>query len=286
MAQSSSSAQKVAKLANKGKGKKVRFQGGTLFPLILTAAVVIGLVLIVYARQSRPADGSGSPTIDDHWHAAFGIYACDTYLPHLLGNKEETAIINGQETFVNEQFRNTGIHSHEDGVIHWHPNSSRSTGNRATLGVFLDVYDIKVTDTSLELPPEQVAAGEQREWDTETTKCTDENGNEVDTEMELVVWPRFDEPDNRIVYTTNFGDARIEQDGMVFVIAFVPEGKDVPEPSWAAKLPELGAADGSGPAPTPNSTTPPVSTVPESTVPGDTVPASVPAGTATSTTGG
>jgi hypothetical protein len=253
----SSSAQKVAKLAQQGKGKKVRFQGGTLFPLLLVGAVVLGLLLIVYARQSRPADGSGSPTIEDHWHAAFGMYVCDTYLPNLLGNKEETSIVNGQENFTNEAFRNTGIHSHDDGAIHWHPNSSRSTGNRATLGVFLDVYGVEVTDTSLTLPPDQVSAGEQREWNTTDDTCTDADGNEQETEMKLVVWPSYSNPDDFTVYTTNFGDARIQNDGMVFSIAFVEKGKDVPVPPWAAELPELGAADGGAPlAPVGSSTVP------------------------------
>ena len=50
----SSSAKKVAKLASRGKGKKVRFQGGTLFPLVIAIVVVLLGALIVYARQTRP----------------------------------------------------------------------------------------------------------------------------------------------------------------------------------------------------------------------------------------
>jgi hypothetical protein len=44
---SSSSAKKVAKLAQRGKGKKVRFQGGTLFPAVVLAVVILGLLTIV-----------------------------------------------------------------------------------------------------------------------------------------------------------------------------------------------------------------------------------------------
>jgi len=33
-------------------------------------------------------------------------------------------------------------------------------------------------------------------------------------------------------------------DGMVFVIAFVPKGTDIPQPDWASQLPTLGATDG------------------------------------------
>ena len=47
---------KAAKLAKKGKGKKVRFQGGTLFPMVILGILVFGLATIVYARD-QPAGG-------------------------------------------------------------------------------------------------------------------------------------------------------------------------------------------------------------------------------------
>ncbi|HRE03757.1 MAG TPA: hypothetical protein PLV68_20850, partial [Ilumatobacteraceae bacterium] len=71
---SSSSAKKVAKLAQRGKGKKVRFQGGTLFPAVIVGVLVLLLPLIIYARESRPSAGEGEPTINQHWHAAFAMY--------------------------------------------------------------------------------------------------------------------------------------------------------------------------------------------------------------------
>jgi hypothetical protein len=42
----STSAKKIAQLAQKGKGKKVRFQGGSLFPTVILAIVILGTVLI------------------------------------------------------------------------------------------------------------------------------------------------------------------------------------------------------------------------------------------------
>ena len=62
MAPSSSSTKKAAKLAQSGSGKKVRFQGGMLFPAVVTLVFVLGISLVVYARQSRPSvDASGAP---------------------------------------------------------------------------------------------------------------------------------------------------------------------------------------------------------------------------------
>jgi len=136
--------------------------------------VVLGLFVIIYGRQSRPSDGSGVPRVNDgvntdsHWHAAFGIYICDTFQPKIVGTKEETTTdAQGNTVLADDEFRINGVHSHGDGIIHYHPYSTKSSGNRAKLGVFLDVYDIKLTDTKLVMPPDQ--GGET--WSTDDTKC-------------------------------------------------------------------------------------------------------------------
>jgi hypothetical protein len=41
-----SSAKKIARLAEKGKGKKVRFQGGSVFPSVVLGVLVIGALLM------------------------------------------------------------------------------------------------------------------------------------------------------------------------------------------------------------------------------------------------
>lgn len=237
----SSSAKKVAKLASRGKGKKIRFQGGSVFPIAVVLVVVLGLLAIVYGRQSRPEDGSGAPrpndgtSVGDHWHAAFGIYVCDTFQPKITGTAEETTGKDsaGNTIFKNAKFALYGIHSHGDGVVHYHPNSTRSSGNRAKLGVFLDVYNMKISDTELVMPADQ--GGEK--WSTKTTKC---GGKPVD--MVVKVWDKFDSAQSRDVIT-DFRNIRIKNDGMVIVVAFVPKGTTVPKPDWAAQLPTLGASD-------------------------------------------
>ena len=232
----SSSAKKVAKLASRGKGKKVRFQGGTLFPAVVVLVVVLGLLSIVYARQSRPADGSGSPRIGDHWHGAFGIYVCDTYQPKLVGNKEEgsTDPSTGNRIYDNVQFGLTGIHSHDDGIMHWHPYSSKATGNRARLGVFLKVYGIKLSETEVSLPDDQ--GGDS--WSTKDTKCDGK-----DTVVKVIRWDNYADPGSSETFTSNLSDVRLTKNGQVFVIAIVPKDADVPLPPWAPELPTLGAAD-------------------------------------------
>ena len=100
----SSSAKKVARLAQKGKGKKVRFQGGTVFPAVIVVVLLVGLGLVAYARQSAPS-GNEAPTVNDHWHVSYGFYGCDKYLPNLIGNKEDP---------VDPNYVKYGIHSHDD----------------------------------------------------------------------------------------------------------------------------------------------------------------------------
>ena len=264
-----SSAKKVARLAQKGKGRKVRFQGGTLFPAVIVGIAVVGAALIVYSRASIP-DQNVPPTVEDHWHASYGFYACDQWLPDLQGNKEELSTAGG---LLNEGFRRTGIHSHDDGVIHWHPYSSAATGRNAKLGVFLDVYGIKLSDTKLEFPADQGGAV----YEEGVTKCTDADGKSVNGEVVVYAFEAFNSPDDYSTYITNFDDIRLKQDGMAFSVVFAPAGTQAQLPPSAADLPALGAVDGG----TTGQTT---TTVAEASTPGEsttTVPATTTAPSAT-----
>ena len=250
-----SSAKKVARLAQKGKGRKVRFQGGTLFPALIVGIAVVGAALIVYSRASIPNQNI-PPTVEDHWHASYGFYACDEWLPDLQGNKEEQ---DSAGQLISEGFRRTGIHSHNDGVIHWHPYTSAATGRNAKLGVFLDVYGIKLSDDKLEMPADQGGAV----YEEGVTKCTDADGKSVDGEIVVYAFDAFDTPDKYTTYITNFDDVRLMQDGMAFSVVFAPAGSKAELPPSAASLPELGAADG-------GTTGQPTTTVAgDSTVPGE-----------------
>ena len=229
-----SSAKKVARLAQKGKGRKVRFQGGTLFPALIVGISVVGLALVVYSRSSIP-NQNVPPTVEDHWHASYGFYACDAWLPDLQGNKEE---LDSAGQLVSDGFRRTGIHSHDDGVIHWHPYSSEATGRNAKLGVFLDVYGVKVSDTKIEFPADQGGAV----YEEGVTKCT-VDGKEVDGEVVVYAFDSYDAPDDVTTYITNFDEIRLKNAAMAFSIVFAPAGDKPGLPPSAASLPELGAAD-------------------------------------------
>jgi hypothetical protein len=244
VARSSSSTNKAARLAHKGKGKKVRFQGGTLFPLIVAIVMVLGIGTIVYARQSQPAEDSSPPTADDHWHIAYGFYLCGEW-QQLAGNLESGS------TPATREFQRTGIHSHDDGVIHWHPFGAAAVGKRAKLGVFLDVYGVELDNDALRFPDDQLGGEEYVE---DETKCDNDSA-----ELQVVVWDSYTDTDDGTTYIANFDNIRITKNSMVMVIAFVPRDTDIPMPPWAADLVALGAADEGQVRPT------------DSTFPGDTV---------------
>ena len=245
MASSSSSTKKAAKLAQKGQGQKIRFQGGAIFPLAVAATLILGLALIVYARQSTPAADSSPPTINDHWHAAYGFYLCDSWY-QLEGNLEER---NSQGQFINTNFLRTGIHSHDDGVIHWHPYTARAVGRNATFGVFLETYEVELTNDSLRFPsatalaansdfPPQFGFNAVQEYIEGETQCDGE-----DAEVSVKAWGSFTDTDGGRRFISNMDEVHIDNDGMVFAVYFTADETDQPMPPWAQNLPQLGAVD-------------------------------------------
>jgi hypothetical protein len=235
---STPSTKRIARLAQRGKGKRVRFQGGTLFPVTVIVVLALGTATVIYARESRPDPGSFPPQVGDHWHAAYGIYACDTWLAKFRDDKEEqrTDRRTGAQQFVDEDFALTGIHSHAEGVIHYHPFSTAAVGKRARLGVFLDVYDVELSPTRLKVPDSE--GGNEYDLD-DGFRCGGE-----DTEIKVVAWDSFSDTGRGQTYITDLDDVPVRNDGMAFAIAVVPRGQEVAMPPWASDLPRLGAVDG------------------------------------------
>lgn len=229
----SSSTKKAAKLAQKGSARSVRFQGGTVFPAAVAIVLIVGLGLIVYGRQTLPSADASPPTINDHWHAAYGFNICGEWY-QLAGDLEDR---NSQGQYIYENFLRTGIHSHDDGVIHWHPNTSRAVGKNAVLGVFLESYNVVLEDDRLKFPEDNVL-GFTDEYIEGETQCDGE-----DATLSVRVWDSFTDTDEGQRYIANMDRIRVENDGMVFGIFFGPDDMDQSMPPWAAQLPQLGAID-------------------------------------------
>jgi hypothetical protein len=247
-----SSAKKVARAARAGgKGAKVGRDRSLIFPASVATVVILGLALVVYARSTINPAEAVAPGIADHWHEAYGLYACDSFLPDIQNASDPN-----------------GIHTHSDGVIHVHPGAAQQvarTGNDATMEVFLAASGASISDTQLTLPP-----GEG--YDPETyVEGEDKCGGE-DAIVQVAYWRSAANTDqDPEIFTEDLADIQFGSDNGAYTIAFAPEGADIPPPSTAVDLPELGAIDG-GSSPTPSTVVTDSSASTEITVPPTTQP--------------
>jgi hypothetical protein len=183
----------------------------------------------------RPAGDGDSPIANvDHWHAAYGFYVCDEFLPVL------------------PEFESPGgMHSHGDGVVHIHPFAASRAGDNATLMNFLDDAGVTLTEDELGIAARGVAFPEGAAGTGTTLVEIDESITEGDTDCsgesaELVVarWDDVQCDTEGVEHVTEgFEDLRFERDGEGYTIAFVPEGADIPPPPSSEDLAALGAAD-------------------------------------------
>ena len=89
--------------------------------------------------------------------------------------------------------------------------------------------------------PEDQNGGES--YSVENTKCKDASGTEVDAQVQVIVWDRYDTPDVSKKFITDFDNIRIDKDGMAMTFAIAAPGVEIPMPPTAANLPELGLVD-------------------------------------------
>jgi hypothetical protein len=219
-----SSAKKVARAARAGGRVSSGQPRSLLFPSVLTLVLVLGLALVVYAREDRRNDDMGGvPQLGDHIHQAIAVHACGQFLPDI-------------PLFESP---NIGIHTHADGVIHIHPFSQLGVGANATLErYFKDArdegdLDVSLSNSKLDYLGETYEEGE--------TKCDGVD----DPVLRVGYWSNVqDETSDPEVTTGDFGDRRLTQDGAGITIFYGDEDADIPKPPNAEQLVELGAADG------------------------------------------
>lgn len=217
-----SSSKKVARAAKAGGGRaRAAGERNFLFPAALSLVIVLGLVLVVYARDTRSAEALDAPLANvDHWHSSYGIYVCDEFVPDL-------------PEFVAPQ--NGGIHTHGDGLLHIHPFATSRSGKNATLSnYFADAGAVLggggvIADDRLEIP-----AGRTYEEGTDT--CEGLDGDPI---VQVAVWNTAQsalDGEDPVIITDNFDNIRFGEDGQAFTVAFAPEGAEIPMPPTTADL--------------------------------------------------
>jgi hypothetical protein len=242
-----SSAKKVARAARAGGAQKTNSRR-LGFPLAIAAIVVVGVLVIVFARDSFTSAPEASPAPGDHWHQAYGFFVCDSFLPPLSDAKADTS----------------GIHTHADGIIHTHPFTAAYSGDNATLGAWGDIVGVDFGSDSIEMPD----------------GTTYENGYDCNGQpatVSIYKWPADDPSASPEIFTSDFGDVLLDQDRAAFTFAVVPEGTEVPRPDSIATLDNLSDLPGAS-APRSSLTVP----VPSSTT---TVPGAADSTTTTAAAG-
>jgi hypothetical protein len=236
----SSSAKKVARLANKQGRRRVRTSQGRIFPLAVGGVVAAGLALVVYAKVSySAADSVDLPDENDEalWYSAVGTYTCDAFAAPLAPTAGDDAA--RVYTVL------------DDGVVRMDPGLAVSQGDDLRLGPLLDQVGMTVTSDELVLPDgETFTEGE--------TKCGDEDGD-----VRVAVWDEADSTDDPKVFLTDFENIRFLGPRTAVTVAFVPEDVDFSalKPPAALTLDDVADADTATPASTvPGQTTSPTDT--------------------------
>jgi hypothetical protein len=214
-----SSAKKVARAARAG-GRRTGQRRQLGFPIACAAVVILGLLLVTFARQSNQAaaDAVNHPKRGEHWHASYGIFICDRFLTDVADKGADDPL---------------GIHTHQDGLIHIHPFTNQAAGKQANLGKFFDQVGMKVTDSSIKLPSAEPFDG--RLYEEGSTTC----GGKPAT-IKVVHWKNALAAANggkpQKVYTSDFSKVHFTEDLGAYTIAFVPKGVAVPAPPGAAQI--------------------------------------------------
>ena len=209
-----SSAKKIKRVQQAGVSRAPGQRRNMAYPALIISILVVGSVLVFFARGERSAAASEAPVANqDHWHAAFGIDICGEFQPN-PGDAGPDA---------------KGIHTHQDGLIHIHPFVGSAAGERATFSVFAEQTGIELGEDSFTLPDGTTY--------TNGDDCENEDGETEPGEVAMYVWPpqATDATEPEII-TSDLGDIRFTDDGQVFVLAFVPEGAEVPLPPTVEAL--------------------------------------------------
>lgn len=251
----SNSTRKVAKAARSTSARRAassRKNRSVSFPVAMGVIVLIGLLVIFWGRERRIAASDAMPRVNrDHWHAAYGIFICDKFIPNLLDARGDAR----------------GVHTHDDGIIHIHPYTSAAAGKNANLSTFFYETKLTVADGKIQQPPN--ADGSPGETWTDGKQCPDSRPGKV----VLAVWDNADAKDAKpTIVTHDIPGVRFKQDRMAFTLAFVPDDKvaTLPKPDSVPTLDNLsdvpgGSTTATAPATGDSSTTAPGTPADQST---------------------
>lgn len=191
--------------------------------------VLVGAVLLLAACSTDETE-QARPGVGDHWHVAYGIYICDSYAVDFAGSDFDTSgasisplrgDLTGDDGFPpGKNYKIVGVHSHNDGLIHFHPFSDLAAGPKANLGLFLSMYGIGISDEQVDLP--EYLGGSLIENDSTCMA--------YDAEVQVQYWPDASVPDVFTTFTTDLAKVPLIEDGAAVALMFARPGTLAPLP--------------------------------------------------------
>lgn len=216
-----SNTKKVNRAAATGGGRTAGKTAPVGWYSSLLVVVLLGVFGVYVASanlgdQKAAADTNPPAVNKDHWHVAYGFNLCGEWATPLRdGPAGDTS----------------GIHTHEDGLIHAHPFVASAAGRNATFGKLMDTTDTKVSATSVDL-----------KRDKEKFENGDKCGNKP-AKLTARTFKNLEDTTGTLLK----GDPskwRLK-DGALITISFNPEGFKVTQPPSAGNLNDPGDLPGS-----------------------------------------
>ena len=213
-------AKKVAKAASTGAaGKGFKVNRSLLFPGAMALVVIVGVVLVLLARDQRIDDAFD---FNQHWYSTYDFYECDEYL-------DQTYLASDPEADL-------PIEAQGDGIIHVQPFHGNVTDLTGTVGAFLAVTQVPFTDDSIELPDGRVLAESD-------ASCEAPDGDgEPGAELRVLRWNSVDSP-APVAFEEDLSRVSLNDNGQVVAFALVHpdvDSADIDQPDTTALRLQLG----------------------------------------------
>ena len=192
------SASKLARAARAGASSGTGERRKMGFPMAVALVVVLGSLLVLWARTDREA--TSAPRVGDHWHSVYDIYVCDSFRSKVV-----------LETDPN------GIHTHGDGLLHIHPFNKLASGRDAVLGEFFSAFGGRIDDTSVVLDTgEELVEGADCGGQPTVLKVARFDADDLERDPEVV--------------TEDLASVRFLKNREAFTVAMVPADVEPPAP--------------------------------------------------------
>ena len=182
---------------------------------------------IVYSRQSLPAADAAPPTIEDHWHAAYGFYLLRHLVPAARATSRRSTPT-GSSPIPIPPHRRAQPRRRRHPLAPVHVGGGRRATPCSACSSTTTASSSPTTPSSSPTNQPARPPASDDEYIEGETQCNGE-----DAELSVEAWGSFTDTDAGKRTSPTWTDVHIDNDGMVFAIYFTPKDTDQPMPPWA-----------------------------------------------------